>query len=128
MAAWVLHPLWAHGFYLTAIVGWFAPLLALQSFVGADRLVAHRAARWRIAVLPVAYLWIVDRVAIASGTWWINPDWTLGLRPLGLPVEEAVFFLVTTLLLVNGMALALDAEMWRRAARWLRRGKVPADA
>ncbi|GAA1735939.1 lycopene cyclase domain-containing protein [Luedemannella helvata] len=128
VAAWAAHPVWSHGFYLTAIVGWFGPLLALQWALGGDRLAAHgRARAWAVA-LPTAYLWAVDLIAIRAGTWWINPDRTLGLRPFGLPLEEAVFFLVTTMLLVNGMILALDAEMWRRAARWLRRAAVTADA
>jgi lycopene beta-cyclase len=127
VAAWALHPVWDRGFYLTAIVGWFAPLLAVQAAAGADRLAARRRVR-RIAVaVPVLYLWIADCVAIRSGTWWINPARTTGWRPFGLPVEEAAFFLVTTMLLVNGMVLALDAAMWRRAAQWVRREPVTVD-
>ncbi len=128
VTAWASHPLWPHGFYLTAIIGWFGPLLALQWALGGDRLVAHARARWWAVALPTAYLWIADLIAIRAGTWWINPERTLGLRPFGLPIEEAVFFLVTTMLLVNGMVLALDADMWRRARRWVRRPAVTADA
>jgi lycopene cyclase domain-containing protein len=127
VAAWALHPAWDHGFYLTAIVGWFAPLLAVQSAAGADRLAARRHVRAVAVAVPVLYLWVADVVAIRSGTWWINPARTIGWRPFGLPVEEAAFFLVTTMLLVNGMALALDAAMWRRVARWVRREPVTVD-
>jgi lycopene cyclase domain-containing protein len=126
VVAWGLHPVWAHGFYLTAIVGWFAPLIALQAALGADRLAAHRR-QLAVAVLaPTAYLWVADLVAIRAGTWWINPERTVGLRPFGLPVEEAVFFLVTNLVVVNGVILVLDADMWRRTSRWLRRERVAA--
>lgn len=122
VGAWTMHgtPQWSHWFYLTAIVGWFGPLITVQWAVGGDRLVAARRLRLLGVALPTAYLWIADRIAIGAGAWWINPDRTLPLRPLGLPVEEALFFLVTNLVLVNGLVLALDERMWTRAQSWAR--------
>jgi lycopene cyclase domain-containing protein len=121
VAAWVAHddPQWSQWFYLTAIMGWFGPLIAVQWAVGGDRLAATWRLRLFAVALPTAYLWVADRLAIGAGAWWINPDRTLPLRPLGLPVEEAVFFLVTTLVLVNGLTLALDDPMWTKARRWI---------
>jgi lycopene beta-cyclase len=122
VAAWTTHaaPQWSHWFYLTAIVGWFGPLIAVQWAVGGDRLVAAGRLRLLGVALPTAYLWMADRIAIGAGAWWISPDRTLAWRPLGLPVEEALFFLVTNLVLVNGLALALDERMWTRAQSWAR--------
>jgi lycopene cyclase domain-containing protein len=115
IASWILHPQWTNGFYLTAIVGWFGPLFALQSAVGADRLAAPgRRLRLLAVGAPTAYLWIADRIAIGAGTWTLSPDLTLPVRPLGLPVEEALFFLLTNLVLVNGLILATDPPMWAR--------------
>ena len=115
LACWLVHPLWTEGFYLTAIVGWFGPLFALQAAVGADRLaVAGPRLRLLAVGVPTAYLWVADRIAIGAGTWSLDPELTLPVRPLGLPVEEAVFFLVTNLVLVNGLILASDPTMWHR--------------
>jgi lycopene beta-cyclase len=124
VAAWLLHPVWAHGFYLTAIVGWFAPLIAVQAAWGADRLAAARQVRLLAVAVPTAYLWFADLAAIRAGSWWINPERTVPVRPWGLPLEEAVFFFVTTLVLVNGIVLATDPVMWRRAERLRRRERA----
>jgi lycopene cyclase domain-containing protein len=55
--------------------------------------------------VPTLYFCVVDRVAIGLGLWTISPRYTTGLAPAGLPVEEAVFFLVTTLFVVQGLVL-----------------------
>ena len=55
-------------------------------------------------VLPTLYLWIVDTLALKRGTWVIESgtklDWHLWE---GLDIEEAVFFLVTNMLIVFGL-------------------------
>ncbi len=102
------------GTYLGLILVWAAPVLAVQWAFGADLLVA-RGRLFAVAVaLPTLWLWVADRIAIERSIWWISPELTLGWRPLGLPVEEAVFFLVTNLLVVGGLLLATDARSWRR--------------
>lgn len=54
--------------------------------------------------LPTIYLWIVDTLALKRGTWVIESgtklDWHLWD---GLEIEEAVFFLVTNVLIVFGL-------------------------
>ncbi len=102
------------GTYLGLILVWAAPVLAVQWAFGAD-LLAARGRLFLVAVaLPTAWLWVADRIAIGRSIWWIAPELTLGWRPLGLPVEEAVFFLVTNTLVVGGMLLATDARSWLR--------------
>jgi len=70
-----------------------------------------RVAEWR-AVLggtlaPTLYLWVVDRIAIGVGLWSLSDRYTTGLAVplLGLPIEEAVFFLLTSLFVVQGLVL-----------------------
>lgn len=93
------------GYYLGAILAWACPVLALQWGVGGGYLV-RTWPRWGVAVaVPTLYLWFADRVAIALGIWTISPAHSTGLSLLGLPVEEAAFFLVTNLLVVFGMTL-----------------------
>jgi lycopene beta-cyclase len=58
-------------------------------------------------LVPTLYLWFADTVAIRLGIWDIAERYTYGPRPLGLPIEEAVFFLVTNILVVQGLVLFL---------------------
>ncbi|MFB6305283.1 MAG: lycopene cyclase domain-containing protein [Haloferacaceae archaeon] len=93
------------GYYLGAILVWACPLLALQWGVGGGHL-ARTWRRWGVAVaVPTLYLWFADRVAIGLGVWVISEEHTTGVELLGLPVEEATFFLVTNLLVVSGLVL-----------------------
>jgi lycopene beta-cyclase len=97
-----------HALYLGAILAWAVLPLALQCGVGADLLRARRTL-WTVALaVPVLYWWAIDRTAISLGVWQISGQHTLGPRPAGLPIEEAVFFLVTSALVVNGVLLGTD--------------------
>ena len=113
------------GTYFGLIAVWAAPVIALQWGFGGDLLMR----RWRLLLpalgIPTLYLWIVDRLAIGDGIWWISEGLSSGLVLLGLPVEEAFFFLVTNLLVVFGLTLALEpASLARldalRGVRWWR--------
>lgn len=91
--------------YLGAILAWSGPVLALQWAVGWRYLVRTRA-RVAIAVLvPTAYLWVADRLAIEAGVWIIADTYTTGFGVAGLPIEEMCFFLVTNLFVVQGIIL-----------------------
>lgn len=93
------------GYYLGAILLWACPLLALQWAVGGGYL-TRTWREWPVAVaIPTLYLWFADRIAIGLGVWSISETQTLGIDLLGLPLEEAVFFLVTNLLVVQGLVL-----------------------
>lgn len=91
--------------YLGAILVWATPIVALQWAVGGTYLL--RAWRsWGLAVaVPTLYLWGVDRLAIGIGIWTISKEFSTGVTIIGLPLEEAVFFLVTNVLVVYGLVL-----------------------
>ena len=58
--------------------------------------------------LPTLYLWIVDTFALRRGTWVIESGTKFGLHVWdGLEIEEAVFFMVTNILIVFGL-IAFD--------------------
>ncbi|MCJ1259631.1 hypothetical protein MMC24_007470 [Lignoscripta atroalba] len=93
------------GLYMGLILIWAGPFvlllwtLAYQFILG---LPIHNT------ILPIAlptlYLWIVDTLALKRGTWVIESGTKLGWHLWdGLEVEEAVFFLVTNLLIVFGL-------------------------
>jgi lycopene beta-cyclase len=95
------------GLYLGLILAWAAPVLALQwPFIA--RIVRSDPRSFALSMaVPTLYLWIADRIAIGAGIWTIAPQYTTGLHLFGLPMEEAVFFLVTNLLVVQGVLLFL---------------------
>lgn len=93
------------GFYLGAILVWAAPVLAFQWAAGGNVLWRYRRALAVGVAVPTLYLCAVDRLAIGWGIWTIAAESSTGLTVLGLPVEEAVFFLVTNLLVVQGLLL-----------------------
>jgi len=101
-------------FYLGAILAWAGPVLALQWAVGWRHLLARRRFLAVGVLVPSTYCWLVDRVAIELGVWTISARLTTGVAPGGLPIEEAVFFFVTTLFVAQGLVL----YEWVLAAGW----------
>lgn len=91
--------------YLGAILAWAGPILAVQWGFGWTHLWRARRTVTLAVAVPTVYLWLVDWWAISLGLWTISPQYTTGISPLGLPIEEAVFFLVTNLFVVQGLVL-----------------------
>lgn len=122
---------WQPGRYLALILVWAIPPLFVQSVFGGDILQAN----WRLLaaaiIPPTLYLWLVDAIAIGSGTWTINPADITGLHIGPLPIEEMTFFLVTNMLITFGITLILAPAGERRLDEirgWFRRrgaGKLP---
>lgn len=94
-----------HGRYLGLIVVWAAPVLALQWAIGGGFFSRDRRSLTLGVVVPTVYLWVADRVAIQSGIWHVSGEFTIGMEAFGLPFEEAVFFLVTNVMVVQGILL-----------------------
>lgn len=102
--------------YLTLILSWALIPVMIQFAVGGDVLLSNWR-RWLASLLPPTfYLWVVDALAISSGTWTIDPQQTTGLLLAYLPVEEMLFFFMTNLLIVNGMVL-IDSPTIRERVR-----------
>lgn len=105
-------------FYLGAILAWAGPIFAIQWGFGWTQLWNCRRTVALAVAVPTVYLWIIDRTAISLGLWTIAPETIVGIAPFGLPIEEAVFFLVTNLFVVQGLVLywwLLDSWDWRGA-------------
>jgi putative membrane protein len=94
-----------HFFYLACTLIWFVPPLMIQWFF--DPIVLFR--NWRLVLfgtaLPTLYFSAVDLFAIRNGIWTISDPTRTGWEFLGLPVEEAFFFFIVSLLLSQGMVL-----------------------
>lgn len=91
--------------YMGLILAWAAPVLALQWAYAGARFWQLRLPLLLGVAVPTVYLWLADRIAIGLGVWTISDTYTTGLHILGLPIEEAVFFLVTNLLVVLGITM-----------------------
>lgn len=98
---------WEKGTYLGLIIAWACPVIAALAFFSGPAIAARwRSVSWTI-LAPTLYLWIADRFAISDGIWHIEDATSLDIDPLGLPIEEAVFFLVTNVLVAFGLVTFL---------------------
>lgn len=94
-----------HGLYLGLILAWAGPVLGAMWWIAGGALWANRRALAWALVPPTLYLWAADRIAIGQGIWTLPDATRSGAELFGLPVEEAAFFLLTNLLVVQGLLL-----------------------
>lgn len=91
--------------YLVFELAWALPVVIGQWMVARDRLLA----RWRLLALGVAiptlYLCAADAFAIRVGIWHLSPELTTNVWLGGLPLEEGVFFLLTNIMVVQGVLM-----------------------
>ncbi len=94
-----------HLTYLIFELAWALPVIAGMWAIGREPL--RRARRLLVVgtLVPTLYFSAADAVAIHSHIWTLNPARIVGLRLGPLPLEEAVFFLVTNLMTVQGLVL-----------------------
>ncbi len=94
-------------YYLGWLLLWSGPILAIQWGFGLTYLWGVRRPVLVAIAVPTLYLWIVDRLAIELGIWVISDTYTTGYMLLGLPIEEALFFLLTNVFIVQGIVMYL---------------------
>ena len=93
--------------YLGLILVWAAPMLLLQWMYGGPWLWTQRRRVALGVTVPTIYLCVADRLAIEWGIWHISQRYTVSTEIGGLPLEEALFFLITNVLVVQGLLLAV---------------------
>lgn len=94
-----------HLTYLVLELVWALPVLILQWAVGWRKLWAYRWPVLAAIALPSLYLCAADGFALANGIWMVHGDRILGLRLGDLPIEEALFFLLTNAMIAQSVAL-----------------------
>jgi lycopene cyclase domain-containing protein len=101
--------------YLAHLLGWTVPVLLVQAALLLRR---YRGATPRVlrAILPPALavtIWLVaaDHLAIDAGIWRFGPGLHLGISLGAVPLEEALFFLATNLLVAMGLALLVPGDV-----------------
>ncbi|ACM58302.1 lycopene cyclase domain-containing protein [Halorubrum lacusprofundi] len=91
--------------YLGGLIAWVGPVVAIQWAVGGGYLIRTPRTWIAATLIPAAYFWIADRIAIEMRTWQLSPDLTTGVAVLGLPIEELLFFVSAGVMTVNGLVL-----------------------
>ncbi|MFN3308440.1 MAG: lycopene cyclase domain-containing protein [Anaerolineales bacterium] len=109
--------------YLSIILFWALPAIFPQFLIGADILWHYRKLVSLGILVPGTYLSLMDIVALRATTWSISPFHTTGVLFFGiLPLEEAVFFFITNVLIIFGMTLMLSNHCRERFFAWKGRG------
>ena len=103
--------------YLLFELAWAAPVVAIQWLAGPRSLSHHRRLLAAAIGAATLYLSLADAFAIANGIWTISPRRTLGLALGPLPAEEALFFLLTNVMVVQSVVLLRSDEPRRRIKR-----------
>jgi lycopene cyclase domain-containing protein len=98
----------AHWTYFGLIFVWAGPVLCFHWLYGGDHLWRARKVFLASLVSATVYLWVVDRIALEWKIWSITPALSRGWNLLGLPAEEAVFFLLTNMFVLQGLLLFFE--------------------
>lgn len=96
--------------YMGLILAWAFPVVCgLWLLVGKSLL-----KEWRFFMIslwiPTFYLWFADWVALRLGIWSISLDYTTHWHLFGLPIEEALFFFTTNLLVI--LSISMFIRIW----------------
>lgn len=91
--------------YLGLILVWAIPICLLQWSIGGKYLSSNLKTYALCTLPPTIYLWLADHYAISNGIWYISEETILGLKVGSLPLEEATFFLVTNMMVTQGLIL-----------------------
>jgi len=97
-----------HWTYFGLILLWACPVLCFHWLYGGDHLWRARRLFSASLVCATVYLWVVDRIALEWRIWSISPDLSTGWNLLGLPAEEAAFFLLTNMFVIQGLLLFFE--------------------
>ena len=101
--------------YLVHILLWMPPVLILQWWIGFRILRSNLRPILFSTLIASLYLGFADSIAIREGIWFFDPRQTLGIT-LGpwLPVEEFLFFAITSLLVSQSLILLLpEGRRWK---------------
>ncbi len=92
-------------FYLGMILSWVAPVWGLQWVYALDHLVRNIKIVFGSILMLSVYLSVADKIAISSEIWTISDQFTTGIQLFGLPMEEALFFFATNVMVIQGLSL-----------------------
>lgn len=103
--------------YMIRLASWTLPVIVGQVILG-RRVFLRQWQVWLVATLaPVIFFTFADAIALNGGVWVISPEKMLHVYLLGgVPLEEGLFFLTTTMMIIQGVLLFWD-EAFRESVR-----------
>jgi lycopene beta-cyclase len=98
--------------YIQLIFYWAMPIIFLQWSLGGSLLLRH----WKLILSAIAilttYFWFADSVAIYMEIWGFPSETITQTQLFGiLPIEEALFFLLTHVMVVQGYFLFTQVDL-----------------
>jgi len=99
--------------YLRHLVFWIGPFIVLQWVIGWKILRRNLRAVVGPTVIAGVYYSVADSFAIRSGLWFFGEGQTLGWELGNVPFEEALFFVLTALLVAQSVVLLLPQRLRR---------------
>jgi lycopene cyclase domain-containing protein len=101
---------WHYFLHLTV---WTVPVVAGQWAIGWRIFARNRPAVFWPPLIATLFFAVCDSVAVRQGIWFFDPRQILGWHLGPLPVEEVLFFFLTSLLVSQSFVLLLPARYRR---------------
>ncbi len=106
-ASWLSSPF----YYLVHLLLWMGPVLLLQWVLARGILWRHRSVLLKVTLVLGSYLIATDVLAVRWGIWYFDKNRILGINPLGVPIEEWLFFYLTVLLVSQSFIMFLPNSL-----------------
>ena len=98
--------------YIQYLLIWMLPVLVAQWCIAGKILRRNLNAILLPALIAGAYLSVADAVAVRAGVWFFDPKLNLGCLLFGiLPIEEALFFFLTSLIVAQSLVMFLPDRL-----------------
>jgi lycopene cyclase domain-containing protein len=104
---------WHYFLHLTV---WTLPIVAGQWAIGWRVFLANLRGVICPPLIAALFFGLCDSVAVRQGIWFFDPAQILGWKLGPLPIEEVLFFFLTSLLVSQSLILLLPADC-RRSGR-----------
>lgn len=93
--------------YLIHLVGWSAPIFAGQWILAHQAFRRNLTAVFLPALIGGTFFSVIDSVAVHAGIWFFDPKQILGVFIGPLPLEEVLFFFLTSWLVSQSLVMFL---------------------
>jgi lycopene cyclase domain-containing protein len=93
-----------HWLYLAFLLIWIG-VIGLQWLIGWRKLWKERWAWLWVAIGLSVYFSFAGAIAIEQHIWFLRPDFLIGWYIGNMPVEEMLFYLLTTVMIVQGFVM-----------------------
>ena len=116
-----------HWLYLALLLLW-VPVLGLQWLIGWKKLWPQRHTWPWIVLAASLYLSLADAVALSQQIWFFRPAFLIGWSVGNVPVEEMLFFVLMTAMVVQGFVIIAPSRIPAYDRQSVRKGQSTEQA